>query len=238
MKLDILAIGAHPDDIELCAGGTMIKHIRKGFKCGMVDLTKGELGTRGNAELRMQEAQRSADIMGLSARENLGLPDGFFSNEKEHKLAVVSMIRKYCPEIIIATAIRDRHPDHGRAAALVSDAVFLAGLPKVKTFMDGVEQTAWRTKAVYHGIQDRYIEPDIILDVTDAWDKKMEAIMAFSSQFFNPSSTEPDTPISSKHFLEFLIARSRELGRRSGVELAEGFSVQRTPMVDSLMDLK
>lgn len=237
MKLDILAIGAHPDDIELCAGGTLIMHVKKGLKCGIVDLTKGELSTRGSTEIRMREAEKASEVLGLSARENLGLSDGFFTLDQQTKLSVVSVIRKYQPSIIIAPAVRDRHPDHGRAAQLVTEAVFLAGLPKIKTVMDGMDQETWRVRAVYHGIQDRYIKPDLVVDVTKVWDKKMEAILSFSSQFYDPSSKEQATPISSKEFLEFLIARAREFGRPAHVELAEGFTVQRTPLINSLTDL-
>lgn len=238
MKLDILAIGAHPDDVELYAGGTLVLHIQKGFKCGIVDLTRGELGTRGNADLRDQEAAKSSSILGLSVRDNLRMADGFFMNDKEHQLALVRSIRKYRPELVLATSIRDRHPDHGRAASLISNAVFLAGLPKIITRDDGREQEHWKVKAVYHGIQDRFIEPDFVIDVSSVWDKKMEAVMAYSSQFYNPDSKEPQTAISSKEFLEFLKARAREYGRPAGLELAEGFTVERTPAVSTLFELK
>ncbi len=232
MKLDILAFGAHPDDVEISCSGTILKHIAMGKTVGVVDLTKGELGTRGNAELRLQEAERSSNILGLSIRENLGFADGFFKVDKEHQLPIVKMIRKYKPEIVLANSIRDRHPDHGRAAQLVAESCFLAGLKKVET-----DQEPWRPKAVYHYIQDEYIQPDLTIDITPYFDKKIEAILAFSSQFYNPESNEPETPISGKGFLDFLRGRAAVFGRPIGVELAEGFTAARNVGVKDLFDL-
>ncbi len=232
MKLDILAFGAHPDDVEISCSGTILKHIAMGKTVGVVDLTKGELGTRGNAELRLQEAERSSNILGLSIRENLGFADGFFKVDKEHQLPIVEMIRKYKPEIVLANSIRDRHPDHGRAAQLVAESCFLAGLKKVET-----DQEAWRPKAVYHYIQDEYIQPDLTIDITPYFDKKIEAILAFSSQFYDPESDEPETPISGKGFLDFLRGRAAVFGRPIGIELAEGFTAARNVGVKDLFDL-
>ena len=237
MKLDILAFGAHPDDVELSASGTLIKQMEMGYKCGIVDLTRGELGTRGSAEIRDKEAARSSEIMGIHIRENLKMEDGFFQNDKPHQLKIVSVIRKYQPQIILCNAINDRHPDHARAAALILNAVFLAGLAKVKTEQEGVEQERWKVKAVYHYIQDKYIKPDIIIDISSCWNKKMETIKAFSSQFYNPESNEPDTAISGKDFMEFLSERAIEMGRNIGANYAEAFSVTRTPGVKNLFDL-
>jgi bacillithiol biosynthesis deacetylase BshB1 len=238
MKLDILAFAAHPDDVELCAAGTLLLHIKKGFKVGIVDLTKGELGTRGNATRRTEESNRSSEILGIHVRENLGMEDGFFLNDKTHQLSVVNVIRKYQPEIIISNAISDRHPDHGRAAELIREAVFLAGLSRVSTTSAGELQKVWKAKAHYHYIQDRYIKPDFIVDVTPFWEKKMEAILAFKTQFFDPNSKEPETPISGKDFLDFLSARAMEFGRPAGFKYGEGFTVERTVGVLDLFDLK
>ncbi len=238
MKLDILAIAAHPDDIELSVAGTLLKHIKMGLKCGIVDITMGELGTRGSGELRLLEAATAAEILGLSARENLGFPDGFFLNSKEYQLAVVAAIRFYKPEIIITNAVTDRHPDHGRASSLVSTSVFLSGLPKIQTTRDGKEQECWKTKAVYHCIQDRYIEPDFVIDITDEWEQKMKSALAYKSQFYDPNSGEPETAISTKEFINFIKARAITMGRPAGIQLAEGFTVERTPVINSLNDLK
>jgi len=237
MKLDILAFGAHPDDVELSCSGTILKHIHLGKKVGLIDLTRGELGTRGSAEIRDTEASAAAKILGVSVRENLRFADGFFQNDRQHQLPVVSMIRKYRPEIILCNAVSDRHPDHGRAAQLVSQSVFLAGLPKVGTTDDGNNQEPWRTKAVYHYIQDRYIKPDFVIDISDFIDNKMESVKAYASQFYNEKSTEPKTPISSKEFMEFLYSRSMEIGRSIHAKYGEGFTVERFPGVNSLFDL-
>jgi N-acetylglucosamine malate deacetylase 1 len=237
MKLDILAIGAHPDDIELSCSGTLLVHIKTGYKVGILDLTKGELGTRGTPQIREEEAREASRIMGIHARESLDLGDGFFQKDRDSPLKVVSIIRKYSPEIVVCNAVTDRHPDHGRAASLVSDAVFLSGLSKVETELDETVQKAWKVKAVYHSIQDRYIKPDFIIDVTSVWEQKMKSIRAFGSQFYNPDSGEPETPISSREFLEFLEGRALEFGRPAGVRYAEGFTVERTPAIRSFFDL-
>lgn len=228
MKLDILAIAAHPDDIELAASGTVMAHIALGKKVGIVDLTRGELGTRGSAEMRDKEAAASSVILGVHARENLRMQDGFFQNDETHQLKVIEMIRKYQPEIIIANSEFDRHIDHGRGASLVHDASFLSGLRKIETTHNGVLQTAWRPKAIYHYIQDYHTKPDIIFDITPFWERKMESIKAFSSQFYDPTSNEPESPISSKDFLDFLESRAREFGRVISVKYAEAFTVKRT----------
>lgn len=237
MKLDILAFGAHPDDVELSCSGTLIVHVRMGRKVGIIDLTKGELGTRGNEQKRRAEALAAAEIIGVSVRENLDLGDGFFMEDQESLLKVVCSIRKYQPEIVICNAVSDRHPDHGRAASLVSRASFLSGLIKVETTADGLSQEAWRPKAVYHYIQDRYIKPDFIVDVSSVWEQRMKSVMAFDSQFYNPDSLDPATPISSKEFLEFLDSRSCEMGRLIGSRHGEGFTVERTPGIGDLFQL-
>ncbi len=236
-KLDILAIGVHPDDIELACSGTLLKHIAQGKKIGLLDLTRGELGTRGSAELRDEEAAESARLMGAVVRENLAMADGFFTHNKSNLIDIIRVIRKYQPEIILINAISDRHPDHGRAAKLCTDACFLSGLVKIETEEMGVLQDKWRPKAVYHYIQDYYHQPDFVVDITKYVEKKTELILAFKSQFYNPNSDEPVTPISSKSFLEFLYARARDVGRPAGFEYAEGFMTVRTPGVESLFNL-
>lgn len=225
MKVDILFLTAHPDDVELCCAGTVFKHIEQGATVGIVDLTAGELGTRGTPELRAQEAAEASRIMGITFRENLRLRDGFFDLSESSKLAVVKAVRKYQPEVVITNAIRDRHPDHGRAAQLVSESCFLSGLPKIETEEDGKLLKAWRPKQIYHMLQDWYHSPDVCVDITPYIDKKMEAVMAFKSQFYDPISSEPHTPISGLDFLEFLKARAREMGRLIGVEYAEGYTI-------------
>ena len=238
MKLDILAFAAHPDDVELACSGTLILHQKKGLKTGIVDLSRGELGTRGSVQLRDEEAKKAAQILGLSVRDNLHLADGFIQNDKESRLAVVKKIRACKPEIILCNAVRDRHPDHGAASKLVSDAIFLAGLTKVQTFDDdGEEQLAWKVTKTYHYIQDRYIKPDFVIDVSSVWKERMNAVMAFSSQFYNPDSSEPNTAISSKEFLNFLSARAQEMGHEAMFEYAEGFTVERIPGLKSFSDL-
>jgi bacillithiol biosynthesis deacetylase BshB1 len=230
LKLDILAFAAHPDDVELACSGTLLHHIAVGKKVGIVDLTRGELGTRGTAELRDKEAEKSSKIMGIDARENLKLADGFFEDNKENQLKIIEMIRKYQPELVLANAITDRHIDHGRAAELVHNSCFLAGLSKISTG----DLKAWRPKGVLHYIQDYYLKPDVVVDITPWFEKKKECIMAFSSQFYNPESKEPETPISGELFFKFLEARAREMGRLIGVEFGEGF-VSKTPL--SIKDL-
>ena len=238
MKLDILAFGAHPDDVELGCAGTILKEISLGKKVGIIDLTRGELGTRGSAEIRDQEANAAAKILGVVARENLEMRDGFFVNDEKHQLEIIKMIRKYQPEIVLCNAIDDRHIDHGKGSKLVSDACFLSGLMKIETQLNGEQQKAWRPKLVYHYIQWKNIEPDFVVDITGFTDKKIESILAYSSQFYDPKSKEPESPISSKNFLESLNYRSRDLGRIAGVEHAEGFTVERHLAVNSLADLK
>lgn len=237
MKLDILAFGAHPDDVELGCAGTILKEISLGKKVGIIDLTRGELGTRGSAEIRDQEANAAAEILGVSVRENLGMRDGFFVNDEKHQLEIIKMIRKYKPEIVLCNAIDDRHIDHSKGSKLVSDACFLSGLMKIGTELDGEEQESWRPKLVYHYIQWKDIKPDFVVDITGFTDKKIEAILAYGSQFYSATSKEPESPISSKNFLESLNYRSRDLGRLVGVDHAEGFTVERYLAVNSLGNL-
>jgi bacillithiol biosynthesis deacetylase BshB1 len=224
MKVDILFLAAHPDDVELCCSGTIFSHIDQGYTIGIIDLTAGELGTRGNAQIRAEEAALASKIMGITLRENLGLRDGFFDLSEPNKMPVIRAIRKYQPTIVITNAIHDRHPDHGRASQLVSESCFLSGLTKIEIHDEGKALAAWRPKQVYHMIQDRYITPDICVDITPFINKKTEAILAFKSQFYDPLSSEPNTPISGADFLEFLKARAREMGRLIGVEYAEGYT--------------
>ena len=238
MKLDVLAFGAHPDDVELGCGGTLAKDAANGKKIGIIDLTRGELGTRGTAETRDEEAFNAAKILGVSMRLNLEFADGFFVNDKEHQLAIIKMIRKYQPEIVICNAIDDRHIDHGKGSKLVSDACFLSGLMKIETEDDGILQKAWRPKQVYHYMQWKNLEPDLAVDITGFIDKKMESVLAYKTQFFDANSKEPETLISSKNFTDSINYRSRDLGRLVGVEHAEGFTVERYVAVDSLFDLK
>jgi len=238
MKLDILAFGAHPDDVELGCSGTILKEISLGKTVGIIDLTRGELGTRGSAEIRDQEAHNAAKILGVAVRENLNMRDGFFVNDERHQLEIIKMIRKYQPEIVLCNAVDDRHIDHGKGSKLVSDACFLSGLLKIETVIDGKIQQPWRPKVVYHYIQWKNIEPDFVVDITGFTDTKTEAILAYSSQFYDPNSKEPESPISSQNFLESLNYRSRDLGRLTGVEHAEGFTVERYLAVNSLADLK
>ena len=239
MKLDILVFGAHPDDAELGAGATIAKEVANGKKVGVIDLTRGELGTRGTAEIRDEEASEAAAILGLSIRENLQFADGFFVNDRKHQMAIIQMIRKYRPDIVLCNAVDDRHIDHGRGSKLVSDSCFLSGLVKIDSKMEGESswQEPWRPKHVYHYIQWKNLEPDFVVDVSGFIDKKMEAIEAYSSQFHDPDSDEPETPISSKNFLESIRYRARDLGRLIGTSHAEGFTVERYVAVDQLNDL-
>lgn len=239
MKLDILTIGAHPDDVELGCGATIAKEAAKGKKVGILDLTRGELGTRGTAETRAHEAKEAASILGVTVRENLAFADGFFVNDKTHQIEVIKLIRKYQPDIVICNAIDDRHIDHGKGSKLVSDACFLSGLIKIETSLgDGVSQKPWRPKQVYHFIQWKNLEPDLAVDVSGYIDTKMASVLAYRTQFYDANSREPETPISSKNFTDSIIYRARDLGRLVGVEYAEGFTVERYPAVDSLFDLK
>ncbi|RKN80873.1 bacillithiol biosynthesis deacetylase BshB1 [Ulvibacterium marinum] len=236
MKLDILVFGAHPDDAELGAGATMAKEIANGKKVGIIDLTRGELGTRGSAEIRDREAARAAEILGIEVRENLEFADGFFVNDKTHQLAIIRMVRKYKPEIVLCNAVDDRHIDHAKGSKLVSDACFLSGLIKIDTKLDGDDswQDPWRPKQIYHFIQWKNLKPDFAVDVSGFIEKKNEAILAYSSQFHDPNSEEPETPISSKNFLDSVNYRARDLGRLVGVEHAEGFTVERPIAVKNL----
>ena len=227
MKVDILAIGAHPDDVELGCGGTLAKLISEGKKVAIVDLTQGELGTRGTNITRAQEAGSASEILGISARENLKLKDGFILNSEEYQIQIVKMIRKYQPEIVLANAIDDRHPDHAKAAKLVSDACFLSGLVKIETELDGENQKQWRPKQVFHYIQWKHITPDFVIDISNFMEKKIEACLAYKTQFYDPDSKEPMTPIATKDFLESLTYRAQDLGRLSGVEFAEGFTTEK-----------
>jgi bacillithiol biosynthesis deacetylase BshB1 len=237
MKLDILAIGAHPDDVEMSCGATIAKEIAAGKKVGILDLTRGELGTRGSAELRKEEAKEAARILGVSVRENLGLADGFFENNKEAQLAIVKLIRHFKPEIVFCNAVEDRHIDHGKGSKLASDACFLSGLRKIQTEHDGQIQDAWRPGRVYHYIQWKELEPDFVVDVTGYMDQKLEAVFAYKSQFYDENSEEPETPISSKNATDSLRYRNRNLGRLIGTEYAEGFTAERYPAVNSVFDL-
>ncbi len=240
LKLDILAIGVHPDDVELACSGTLLRHIAQGKKIGLLDLTRGELGTRGSAELRDQEAADSAKKMGALVRENARMADGFFENNQENVIKIIEVIRRYQPTIILANAIDDRHPDHGRAAKLTHDACFYAGLARIETLdHDGTPQERWRPKAVYHYIQDYFLKPDFVVDVTPFWEKKMELIFSFKSQFFDPNSDskELSTPISGEDFTAFLEGRARNFGRPAGYDFAEGFQTARTFGVNNLFDL-
>jgi bacillithiol biosynthesis deacetylase BshB1 len=237
MKLDILAIVAHPDDVELSFGGTLLTHQKQGFKTGILDLTKGELGTRGTPEIRAQEAKDAAEILKLSVRENLGLADGFFENSKENQLKVAEQIRRFQPRIVIANSIYDRHPDHTRGAQLVETACFIAGLKAVETEWEGKKQTASRPGKLYFSIQSTAHEPDILVDISEVMEERRAAINAFKSQFHDPNSKEPETYISSKGFMTMLESRTREWGHRIGVDHAEGFKVKHFLGVKSLFDL-
>ena len=231
-KLDILAFGAHPDDVELGCGATIAKHVSAGKKVGVVDLTRGELGTRGSAEIRGLEAAKSAKILGFELRKNMNFKDGFFNNDAAHQLELIKVIREYQPEVVLCNAVYDRHPDHSKGSELVSASCFLAGLIKIET-----GQEAWRPKAVYHYIQFKNIDPDFVVDVTGFMEKKVSAVEAFSSQFYNPDSNEPDTIISSQGFLDSIRYRAADLGRLSGVDYAEGFTVEKLPVINFLDEL-
>ena len=238
MKLDILAFGAHPDDVELGCSGTIAKEISLGKKVGIIDLTRGELGTRGSVTIRNKESDGAATLLGLSVRENLDMRDCFFVNDEAHQLKVIQMIRKYQPEIVICNAIDDRHIDHSKGSSLVSDACFLSGLRKIQTELSGVEQEAWRPKVVYHYIQWNNLTPDFVVDISGFIDIKMESILKYSSQFFNPNTNEPESPITTKNFLDSVKYRAQDLGRIIGCEYGEGFTVERYLAVNSLSDLK
>lgn len=238
MKLDILAIGVHPDDVELSCSGTLMHHIKMGKKVGLLDLTAGELGTRGSAETRQQEAEAASTMMRASVRVNLGMEDGFFEHNNENMLEIVEIIRLFQPDIVLTNAISDRHPDHGRAAKLTADACFYSGLVKIKTEWEGENQKPWRPKNVYHYIQDYYLKPDFVVDITPYIDLKMEVIQCYKTQFFNPKSKEPITPISSKGFLDGIKGRAQMLGRPAGFAYGEGFTTSRQIGIKNLFDLK
>ena len=234
VKLDVLAIGVHPDDVELGCSGTILVALSEGKKVGIVDLTRGELGTRGSAEIRKTEAANAAKVLGVHVRENIGLADGFFLNDEVHQRKVIMMIRKYQPEIILCNAPEDRHPDHGRSSKLVSDAAFLSGLRKIETELDGVNQEAWRPKYVFHYLQDRFLQPHFVVDVSDHMDKKIESILSYTTQFYNPDLDEPQTYISSPDFMESVKARAMMLGKRIGVKYAEGYVSEKMIGVKSM----
>lgn len=237
MKLDILAFGAHPDDVELGCGGTIAKEIANGKKVGIIDLTRGELGTRGSAEIRDNEAKNAAEILGVSIRENLNMRDGFFINDEQHQLAIIKVIRKYQPEIVLCNAVDDRHIDHGKGAKLVADACFLSGLRRIETSYDNENQAAWRPKNVFHYIQWKSLKPDFVVDITGFNDVRIKAIMAYESQFYNPDTNEPETPIATKNFLDSLKYRAQDLGRLVGVDYAEGFTSEKPVTVNNLDSL-
>lgn len=237
MKLDILAFGAHPDDVELGCGGTIAKEISLGKKVGIIDLTRGELGTRGSVVIRNSESAEASEILGISVRENLEMRDGFFINDEAHQMKIIEMLRKYRPEIVLCNAIQDRHIDHGKGSKLVSDACFLSGLRKIETTNNNEQQEVWRPKVVYHYIQWENLKPDFVVDISGFMDIKMESILAYSSQFYKENTKEPESPISSKNFLDSVKYRAQDLGRIIGVEHGEGFTVERHLAVNSLSDL-
>ena len=239
MKLDILAIGAHPDDVELGCAGTLAKEINSGKLVGILDLTRGELGTRGTAEIRDIESKNAADILNISVRQNLGFSDGFFVNDKIHQIEVIKIIRHYKPEVIICNAIEDRHIDHSKASKLVSDACFLSGLSKIITIdHNGKKQKQWRPKLIYHYIQWKNLKPDVCVDISDFMDDKVRSVKAYKSQFYDEKSKDLNTPISSKNFIESIEYRAKDLGRLCGVEYAEGFTLEKCPLINSVFDLK
>ena len=242
MKVDILAVGVHPDDVELSCSGTLLRHIASGKTVGLLDLTRGELGTRGTAEIRDREAAEAARLMGAQFRKNLGMADGYFEVNRDHLLPILQVLREHQPDIVLANALKDRHADHGRAAKLVADACFYSGLAKIETLGDnGLPQASWRPRALYHYIQDHNLVPDFVVDIAPFIEKKMELVLAFRSQFYLPQDTEfsdePQTPISGRDFFDFLKAKARTYGREAGLEFAEGFNVARTPGVQDLFSL-
>jgi N-acetylglucosamine malate deacetylase 1 len=244
MKLDILAIGVHPDDIELGCSGTLLNELKNGKKAGILDLTEGELGSRGSVEMRYKEAAEAARIMGIQTRENLQIPDGFFKNDEPTQRKLIAKIRKYQPEIVLANSLNDRHPDHGRAGKLITDSCFLSGLVKIESRDEkGELQEPWRPKYIFHYIQDRYHEPDFIIDITDVFEQRMQAIKAYTTQFYNPENEDdgPETYISTPDFLESVIARARMIGKKIGVKYGEGFITEKRIGIrnfDSLISLE
>jgi len=237
MKIDILAIGVHPDDVELSCAGTILKHIALGKTVGILDLTRGELGTRGNAQLRTEEAMAAAKLLGVKFRKQLNLKDGYFENNESNLLPIIEVIRETQPEIVLGNAISDRHPDHGRAAKLIADACFYSGLLKIETSQQNQLQKPWRPKVLYHYVQDNYLAPDFVVDVSEFMEQKLNAIKAFSSQFYNPNSKEPLTPISDEHFFEFIKSKMNVYGRTIGVRYAEAYTKSRCVGVTNLFDL-
>lgn len=237
MKLDILAMGAHPDDVELGCGGTLAKEIARGKKVGILDLTRGELGTRGSAEIRDQESAAAAKILGVEVRENMAFRDGFFVNDEKHQMEIIKIIRKYQPEIVLTNAVEDRHKDHGKGSELTSTACFLSGLRRIETTYKGQKQEAWRPKHVLHYIQWRDLEPDLVVDISGFIEQKIEAVKAYKSQFFDQNSDEPQTPISTTNFIQSVEYRASNLGRLVFVDHAEGFTTEHYPAVDSVFDL-
>lgn len=233
-KVDILAIAAHPDDVELACSGTLIQHIQNGKRVAIVDLTQGELGSRGTAQTRFEEAKIASKIMGIHYRENLKMKDGFFEITEENLKLIIAQIRRFQPEVVLCNAIDDRHPDHGRGSALASRACFLSGLLKIETVWEGMEQEKWRPNAVYHYIQDRYIQPDFVVDVTDVVDQKLDAILAYKTQFYDGKNEGPQTPISGKDFLNYLKGRWSDTGRLIGAEYGEGFTSERPMGVEDI----
>ncbi len=236
-SVDILCITAHPDDVEISMAGTVLHHIAIGHSVGLVELTAGELGTRGTPETRRQEADEAHRLLGTAFRYQLGLADGFFRMDEASLITVVRALRAHRPKVVLTNAVRDRHPDHGRGASLVAEACFLSGLRRISTQLDGSEQEAWRPTTVLHAIQDRWIDPDLVVDITPYWPTKAAALQCFRSQFFDPNSTEPTSPISSPDFLPFLEGRSREMGRLLGVTYGEGFTTARPLGIKDLTDV-
>lgn len=238
MKLDILAFAAHPDDVELSASGTLLKYIAEGKKVGIIDLTRGELGSRGTATTRTLEAENAGKLMGLSVRDNLDLADGFFDDSFDTKMRIIQQIRKYQPDIVLANAMSDRHPDHGRAGKIVADASFLSGLVKIQSAEDDIPQAPFRPQLLLHYMQDHYLKPDIVIDVSDFMEQKIEVIKAFTTQFYDPNFDGPETPISGEDFFDFIKGRMMTLGRPIGAKYAEGFTCDRILGVDDLFDLR
>lgn len=238
LKLDILVLAAHPDDAELGCGGVIAKHVALGHRVGVIDFTRGELGTRGTVQTRDAEAQASSKILGLSVRENLNFKDGFFTNDEHHQREVAMVIRKYQPEIVLANATYDRHPDHGKGAGLSFDSCFISGLIKVETTHEGKPQLPWRPRSLYHFIQSQYIQPDFIVDISEHWDAKMESVKAYKTQFYDPQSKEPATYISNPSFMKMLESRAQEYGHAIGVKFGEGFTVRRSIGVDNLFSIR
>ena len=238
MKLDILAFGAHPDDVELSASGTLLKYVAEGKKVGIIDLTRGELGSRGTATTRTLEAENAGKLMGLSVRDNLDLADGFFDDSFDTKMRIIQQIRKYQPDIVLANAMSDRHPDHGRAGKIVADASFLSGLLKIQSAEDDIPQAPFRPQLLLHYIQDHYLKPDIVIDVSDFMEQKIEVIKAFTTQFYDPNFDGPETPISGEDFFDFIKGRMMTLGRPIGATYAEGFSKSRLLGTNDLFELR